>query len=169
VSSSQVLRSGKRAGVSSLQYLSSGCGELRIIPYFYFMLHQQRVNKELYLRVRKLARRMRKNPTAAEDFFWEKVRDRRLFGLKINRQYIIQCRITADYVKFYIADFHCYSLRLVIELDGQIHLRQQSKDLIRTEHLNKYGFTVIRFTNDQVLKKWDEVEAILRDYLRDYG
>lgn len=133
------------------------------------MLHRHRNNIELYLRVRDLARRMRKNPTDAEDFFWEKVRDRRLFGLKFNRQFIIQCRITPEFIKFYIADFHCYEMMLIVELDGQIHLRQQSKDLIRTERMNEYGFTVVRFSNEQVLKHWDEVEATLRAYILERG
>ncbi len=129
------------------------------------MLHQHRPHTELYLRVRILARRMRKNATPAENFFWEKVRNRKLFGLKINRQFIIQCRISPDFVKFYIADFHCHELKLVIELDGQIHLRQQSEDMIRTEHMIRYGFTVIRFTNEQVLRNWEEVEAVLNELM----
>jgi very-short-patch-repair endonuclease len=122
-------------------------------------------NRKLYLRVRALAREMRKNPTEAEDFFWEKVRDRKLFGLKWNRQFIIQCQIDPDYIKFYIADYHCHEHSLIVELDGQIHLRQQDEDLLRTDRMIEFGFTVLRFTNDQVLNHWDEVEQIIKEYI----
>ena len=132
------------------------------------MLHQQKGNKELYLRIRALAREMRKNPTEAEDFFWEKVRDRRLFGLNVNRQFIIQCRIDSFFTKYYIADFHCHRLKLIIELDGQIHLKQSTEDLIRTEHLCDWGFTVLRFTNEQVLNNWEYVELRIKQFMDTY-
>ena len=128
------------------------------------MLHPQG-NKKLYLRIRALAREMRKNPTEAEEFFWEKVRDRRLLGHKWNRQFIIQCQIHPDYIKYYIADFSCHEHRLIAELDGQIHLKQQDEDIMRTDHLTEGGFTVLRFTNDQVLNHWDEVEQTIKEYI----
>ncbi len=122
-------------------------------------------NKKLYLRIRYLARKMRKGPTEAEDFFWEKVRDRRLFGLKWNRQFIIQCRLTPEFIKYYIADFHCHEHKLIVELDGQIHLRQGEKDMIRTYRMMEYGYTVLRFPNDQIMKDWVEVESVIRMYV----
>lgn len=73
--------------------------------------------------------------------------------------------MSPTYKKFYIADFHCYVLKLIVELDGQIHLRQQEEDMIRTEHIEAYGYTVIRFTNEQILQRWDEVEEMLKKYL----
>jgi very-short-patch-repair endonuclease len=121
----------------------------------------QHENRKLYLRVRALARLMRKNPTEAEDFFWQKVRDRKLFGMKWNRQFIIQCRVDGIFTKYYIGDFYCHEYKLIVELDGQIHLKQMEEDLIRTDHMNQYGFDVLRFTNEQVLKYWNEVEEIL--------
>ncbi len=121
------------------------------------MLHRHDKH-QFYLRIRALAREMRKNSTPAEDFFWEKVRDRRLFGLKINRQFIIACELAPDHIKYYIADFHCFEHRLIFELDGQIHLRQQEEDLLRTERMQEHGFTVVRFTNEEILYHWPEVE-----------
>ena len=128
------------------------------------MLHQHG-NRGYYLKIRALAREMRKHPTAAEDFFWEKVRDRRLFGLKWNRQFIIQCQVTPEFTKYYIADYHCHEFKLIVELDGQIHLRMSDDDLLRTERMSEYGFTVLRFTNEQVLNNWAEVEQIIKDYI----
>ncbi|MEP6793264.1 MAG: endonuclease domain-containing protein [Saprospiraceae bacterium] len=128
------------------------------------MLHQHS-NRILYLKIRALARKMRKYQTPAEDFFWEKVRDRRLFGLKWNRQFIIQCQIDPFCTKYYITDFHCHQYKLIVELDGNIHLKQIEQDLIRTERMNEYGFTVLRFSNTQVLNHWVEVEQIIKEHI----
>ncbi|MBS1738102.1 MAG: DUF559 domain-containing protein, partial [Bacteroidetes bacterium] len=56
-------------------------------------------------------------------------------------------------------DFVCLDKRLVIEIDGLIHQLPENKesDEIRTQWLNKIGFKVIRFTNEEVLNKTDEV------------
>ena len=53
----------------------------------------------------------------------------------------------------YIADFICVKKNLVIEVDGAYHNSptQQQDDIIRTEFLNNRGYSVIRFTNDEVL------------------
>ena len=131
------------------------------------MLHQHS-NRILYLRIRFLAREMRKNPTPAEQFFWEKVRDRRFYGLKWNRQFIIQCRLDSVFTKYYICDFHCNKYKLIIELDGQIHLKLQEEDLLRTEQIEDWGFAVLRFTNDQVLHHWDVVEKAILDHIHFY-
>jgi len=129
------------------------------------MLHLHEINKH-YHKVRLFARKMRRNPTAAEVFFWEKVRDRKLFGTKWNRQFIIECQIDSTQTKYYIADFNCHQHKLMVELDGQIHLKQLEEDLIRTENMNQFGYTLLRFTNEQVLYHWDEVEEILSRYIK---
>ena len=114
-----------------------------------------------YLRIRELARNMRKHSTPAEDFFWQKVRNRKLFGLKFHRQFIFDWPVDSVHTKFYIADFYCGQLNLIIELDGQIHLKRQEEDIIRTERLEQLGFQVVRFSNDQVLNYWELVESII--------
>ena len=132
------------------------------------MLHRITGNKKLYLRIRELARAMRSNSTRAEDYFWEKVRNRRLFGLKINRQFIIQCRIDNIYTKYYIADFHCALIKMIIEIDGSIHDFKKDDDLLRTKQMTELGYTVIRFTNEQVLNHWEEVEMEIKKYVDAY-
>ena len=53
---------------------------------------------------------------------------------------------------------------LVIEIDGLIHQLPENKesDEIRTEWLNKQGFEVIRFTNEEVL---NDIEKVLNKIL----
>jgi 5-methyltetrahydrofolate--homocysteine methyltransferase len=108
---------------------------------------------------------MRSCPTEAEKYFWNRVRNRRLYGLKFLRQHVIACPIDSILTKFYIADFYCSTLNIVIEIDGPIHKDLNEYDLIRTEHLESKGFRVLRFTNDQVLNQWtlvcESIEMLL--------
>ena len=87
-----------------------------------------------------IARELRKNQTETEEIIWEAVRNNQL-GFKIRRQHAIE--------KF-IVDFVCIEKKLVIEIDGEVHLKQKEEDAIRTEALNLAGFKVIRFTNEEV-------------------
>ncbi|HEU5424123.1 MAG TPA: DUF559 domain-containing protein, partial [Nitrolancea sp.] len=53
----------------------------------------------------------------------------------------------------------CAERRLILELDGAIHDEQKEYDSARTEHLEAYGYTVIRFHNDDVLTNLSGVLA----------
>ena len=92
----------------------------------------------------------RTNPTEAEKVLWEIVKGRKMTGYKFRRQHIISN---------YIADFVCLSEKLIIEVDGLYHQLPGNiiSDEERTEDLNRLGFKVIRFSNDQVLGKPDMV------------
>ena len=67
----------------------------------------------------------------------------------------------------YIADFMCKELMLVIEVDGSIHGLEdiRKKDAIRQKALEDAGFTVLRFTNDEVLKNINSVYSYLEDWI----
>jgi len=66
------------------------------------------------------ARRMRNNPTAAEKRFWyEVLRNKKFFNFNFLRQKVILN---------YIVDFYCSELMLVIELDGETHLGNETYD-----------------------------------------
>lgn len=90
------------------------------------------------------AKNRRKNPTDAENFLWQNLQNKNLENYKFRREHII-----GDF----IVDFVCLSKQLVIEVDGGYHNEenQQELDIARTEYLNKQGFTVIRFTNENIL------------------
>ena len=82
--------------------------------------------------------------TPAEKALWRLLRDRSLAHLKFRRQHPI-----GDY----ITDFYCHELKLVVEVDGDIHQLPERKaaDADREADLKSLGFTVLRFTNQQVL------------------
>ncbi|MCW3093192.1 MAG: methionyl-tRNA synthetase [Ferruginibacter sp.] len=92
----------------------------------------------------------RSNPTTAEDILWQILRGKKLDGYKFRRQHII-----GDF----IADFVCLNKRLIIEVDGLVHQTPENSisDEERTTELNRLGFEVIRFTNQEVINQTDEV------------
>ncbi len=91
-----------------------------------------------------LARENRKNPTAAESKMWNGVlRMRHFADYKFLRQKPI-----GDF----IADFYCAALHLVIEIDGDSHAEAVEYDAKRTNALEALGITVVRYTNDEILK-----------------
>ncbi len=74
-----------------------------------------------YRGIAMIARGLRKNQTSSEIILWEELRCRRMMGFKFLRQHPVFYKIDKDRVEFYIADFYCAELKLVIELDGPIH------------------------------------------------
>ena len=98
----------------------------------------------------------RKNQTLAEQVLWNHIRAEQL-DVKVLRQHII-----GDY----IVDFLIPDVCLIIEVDGQYHAksRQMKEDEQREETLNRMGYRVIRFTNEEVLYDTDNVlETIIKE------
>ncbi|NVN99648.1 MAG: DUF559 domain-containing protein [Geobacteraceae bacterium] len=87
--------------------------------------------------------------TDAENTLWRILRGRQIDGLKFRRQHPF-----GDY----ILDFVCLENMLVIEVDGGQHAEQAGYDEIRTEQLQKAGFQVLRFWNNEVLMEIDAVK-----------
>lgn len=97
------------------------------------------------------ARRLRRDSTDAERKLWSRLRSGQLKGLRFRRQHPIPP---------YFVDFCCISARMVIELDGSQH--SDKTDAVRTASLQRQGFTVLRFWDNDVLQQTDAVlEAIL--------
>jgi very-short-patch-repair endonuclease len=91
---------------------------------------------------------MRLRPAPAEQKLWFCLRDRRLNGLKFRRQTVIGP---------YIADFCCAEHRLIIEVDGDSHADRERYDQRRTTWMDKGGYRVLRFTNQEVAGSLDGV------------
>ncbi|MBK8389926.1 MAG: endonuclease domain-containing protein [Saprospiraceae bacterium] len=62
----------------------------------------------------------------------------------------------------FIADFACLPLMLVIEVDGFSHQSEEAmiKDQKRAKYLEAFGFTVLRFSNWEVLNEIDKVNVV---------
>lgn len=98
----------------------------------------------------KLAKELRKNETGAEKILWSKLNRNQVLGLQFRRQHPIN---------MFIADFFCPKIKLVIEVDGNIHEIPEIKehDNGRSDLFNDHGITVIRFTNEQILHEMDSI------------
>lgn len=104
------------------------------------------------------AKENRANMTEAERVLWQCLKRYQKDGHRFMRQYVI-----ADY----IVDFVSLYEKLVIEVDGGYHAEreQQEDDAVRTDNLQKLGFTVIRFTNEQVLFDIDQTLTTIEQQL----
>ena len=103
------------------------------------------------------ARNLRKNSTHAELVLWEYLKQKPL-GFKFRRQHPLG---------IYIADFYCHALGLVIEIDGSIHNKVEIKeqDIVRQKNIENDGLYVLRFTNDEVILKLEEVMNKIENYI----
>jgi len=99
------------------------------------------------------ARQLRKSMPPAEQRLWAALRRKQLDGLRFRRQVAFES---------YIVDFVCTDKRLIIEVDGDVHDAQIDYDAARTVHLEQYGYTVLRFRNDQVLNDLGTVLETIR-------
>ncbi len=101
-------------------------------------------NPSMYLKLKERAKEMRNKPTEAEKMLWNVLSNKGIDNYKFRRQHIIG---------EFIVDFVCLEKRLVIEVDGSIHNEpeQIEHDKNRTEWLESKGFSIVRYTNNQVL------------------
>lgn len=112
-----------------------------------------------YSRLKEYAQKNRNHPTEAESLLWSVLSGKGIDGVKFRRQHIIGQ---------YIADFVCLDKGLVVELDGHHHSLPPfcEDDAVRTEYLNKEGYHVIRFTNEQVIHHLDDTLEQIRAALQ---
>jgi len=101
------------------------------------------------------ARYLRQEMTPAERTLWKVIRNRHLGGYKFRRQ---------KRIGSHIVDFYCAECKLIIEVDGEVHLDKVGDDSMRTAWLEKQGYRVIRYNNNQVLF---EIEAVARRIIED--
>ncbi len=103
-----------------------------------------------------IVRRLRRDMTYAERVLWRLLRDRRLSGIKFRRQQPLDQ---------YIVDFVCFSHRLVVEVDGGQHAAIDAYELRRIAHLERSGFRILRFWNNEVLENTEGVWEMIRQAL----
>ncbi len=95
---------------------------------------------------------LRNDATPAERELWKYLKGKKTFGLKFRRQH--------GFGPF-VVDFYCASLNLVIELDGNGHIKgeQALTDEARDDYLERRGLKVLRFENRMV---WESPSSILK-------
>ena len=103
------------------------------------------------------ARSLRRSSTPAETALWQLLRNKSL-GVRFRRQRPIGP---------YIVDFYCPEAGLVVEVDGAHHSLEDQKadDEVRTAYLTGCGLRLIRFQNEEVLRRGEQVLARIRSAL----
>lgn len=117
----------------------------------------QNADPAYYAQLKEWAKIMRSKPTEAESILRDYVKANNL-GHKFLLQYIID---------LFIVVFFCPDCKLIIEVDGGYHSEpvQEIDDETRTQMLEKLGYRVIRFTNEQILYDIDHVVNEIKRYL----
>jgi very-short-patch-repair endonuclease len=100
----------------------------------------------------KKAKELRRYETEAKKRLWGKLCRNQMLGLQFRRQHPINR---------FIVDFYCIKIKVVIEVDANIHEIPENKvyDIGRSQVLNDFGITLIRFSNNQII---DDIENVLR-------
>jgi tRNA threonylcarbamoyl adenosine modification protein YeaZ len=101
------------------------------------------------------AQPFKQQPTEAEEVLWQEL-DEKKTGYKFNRQQLINQ---------FIVDFVCISKKLIVEVDDEIHKTPNEYSEGKKVILEKLGFTVIRFKNEDVIARVSEVLQKIRSAL----
>ncbi len=109
--------------------------------------------------LRELSKKLRNNATEAERRLWEFLRLKRT-GYVFHRQ-----KPVGDY----IVDFYCSRAKLIIEIDGEYHTKDEAtkNDKARDAYMQSLGLTTVRFTNFEVMKDAEQVAEKIRKILLD--
>ncbi|HVX77356.1 MAG TPA: endonuclease domain-containing protein, partial [Bradyrhizobium sp.] len=100
------------------------------------------------------ARRLRANPTDAEQRLWQALRRGQLNDFRFRRQHPVGP---------YTLDFYCSSLRLAVEVDGGQHAEaRKHADDRRSRWLADKDIAVVRYWNNDVLSN---LRGVLEDLL----
>lgn len=102
---------------------------------------------------------LRKNLTPAEAYLWKHLKAKQLRERRFQKQHSIAN---------YIVDFYCASEKLIIELDGQVHMNPtaEEKDKKRDLDLTQPGFRVLRFENKMVFENLDSVLQEIKEHFK---
>jgi len=87
------------------------------------------------------AKHLRSRLTTPEALLWDKLKGKKICNVRFRRQHPIDT---------YIVDFYCHAAKLVIEIDGKIHLQHREYDSHREKELNNLGIKILRFTNSTI-------------------
>ena len=108
----------------------------------------------------KLARHFRKAMTHAEVLLWLGLKGHSREGFSFHKQHPVGP---------YIADFYCAKIKLVIEVDGQIHKRDDhpQRDAVRDQWFAEQGIEIMRIPAADIMADAHDVSDGVVRYVRD--
>ncbi len=101
------------------------------------------------------AHQLRQHPTLSEQRLWSALRASRL-GFSFRRQVVIGR---------FIANLVCPRARLVVEVDGGVHLHRAHLDAHRDSILQRAGYRVLRIPAALVTSHLEAAVALIREAL----
>jgi very-short-patch-repair endonuclease len=109
---------------------------------------------------------LRKNMTKWEVRLWNDLKGKKMFGLKIRRQFGVDN---------FIIDFYCPELKLAIEVDGDVHHFSDKKkaDKAKDDYMNELGIKMVRVQNSDFDEDYETVlkylERVFKDQAKEFG
>jgi very-short-patch-repair endonuclease len=100
--------------------------------------------------ITQLVQQMRKQQTKEEALLWTALRAKSLNGYKFLRQHPIVYGNNDKQLLFFVADFYCAKARLILEVDGKIHLAKKEYDTYREGVLVEMGYRILRIKNEEL-------------------
>lgn len=99
---------------------------------------------------------LRNNMTKWEVRLWNDLKQKKMLGYKVRRQYG---------VNKYVIDFYCPKLKLGIEVDGEIHFKygRDIHDQTKDERLNKLEIKIIRISTFDMDEDYESIVVHLED------
>ena len=116
--------------------------------------------------IKQTARDLRRIETEEEAIMWNVLRNRKVDNLKFNRQFPIIYETINNEHFFFVADFYCSQYKLILEVDGKIHLSKKDKDERRDEILFNMGFKTLRIKNEE-LNDIDTVVLKIKEFVKE--
>ena len=105
--------------------------------------------------MKKLARKLRNNMSPPEVILWNQLKGKKL-GYGFHRQKPIDN---------YIVDFFCSKLKLIIEVDGEVHKDKGEADIFRQSRLESLGLKLLRFKAIDIMKNLKDVIESIINYI----
>ena len=98
------------------------------------------------------SREMRKEPTEEENKLWH-----------ILLKHITPRFVRQKIIGFYIVDFYCPKLKLIVEIDGEQHFFEENAEYEkrREKFLNESGYKMLHFYNSDINKHIRDVEQTI--------
>jgi very-short-patch-repair endonuclease len=105
-------------------------------------------------------RELRRNMTKAEVLLWIQLKNKKLLGQRVLRQYSVGS---------YVLDFYIPRLKLAIEVDGATHItdEEQEYDWHRQREIENLGIRFLRFTNPEVHGDMSNTLQMIKDKVKE--
>jgi very-short-patch-repair endonuclease len=96
--------------------------------------------------------------TQPETILWSRLKSKNIYGYKFRRQ---------QPIFDYIIDFYCHELKLIVEVDGEIHalIENADSDKKRENMLRTNGYHILRFTNFDIHNDIETVIDKIKEYI----